>query len=882
MTDNKHEAYRKQVEEIGQTLLDAIASVSAGNYDHKIDIPDDIGVFSDLAVGLQFLIEDLQQAGTNGSLSPSRQISEITAAPLADDSSAAQFENRPRYGSTDQTTGMTLRRGSGMQPVATWMPEMDTALAAGAVSTASNGEDSHSLALPIRLQDQVVGVLGFNRKTGHPWSAQEIAAVETITEQLGLALEKQRLFDQTQTALAETELLYNATAELNTAQNYTDILRVIENYTEVGRRSNRMRIVLFDQAAAPGQIPATYYALASLPEDPLAALQEGTAPEPHPFTLGEILTPDRVTLISDPANDPGLPETPRRALLQTSDARSFAFIPLLVAGQWIGYIELNYPELIKFSEDDLRRTSSIGAQASVAIQNLYSIEIAQRAVEEMREVDRLKSEFLANMSHELRTPLNSIIGFSRVILKGIDGPINELQQQDLEAIHHSGQHLLDMINNILDLSKIEAGKMELRIEEIQLDDVIDSVVSTARGLVKEKPIRLLTEIPEQLPVVSGDRTRVRQIMLNLLQNAAKFTDEGTITVKIESLPEEGQMKISVHDTGIGIAEEDQDKLFERFSQVDSSLTRKVGGSGLGLSITKLLVEMQGGVIDLSSEVGQGSVFWFTLPLVDKVVEQKREEEPIEPGKKVVVSIDDDEQIIGLYKRYLRSHGYQVVGITDPKDVIPRLIEIQPYAITLDLMMPQKDGWQVIQEIKSHPDTAHIPVIICSIVEEKERAYQLGAVDYLVKPILERELVTAIDNLHLEQTRLEPHILVIDDDPNVFQLIQIALRDHTTYKLNYANGGFEGLEQLNALHPDAVILDIMMPDLDGFSILETMQGDPVLRTTPVIILTAADLSPEQRQILENNKREVITKDGFKSQYLIEFLEKALEKVRTDQR
>jgi CheY-like chemotaxis protein len=482
------------------------------------------------------------------------------------------------------------------------------------------------------------------------------------------------------------------------------------------------------------------------------------------------------------------------------------------------------------------------------------------------------------MSHELRTPLNSIIGFSRVILKGIDGPINEIQEQDLQAIHHSGQHLLDMINNILDLSKIEAGKMELNIEEIALDDVLDSVISTARGLVKEKSIKLLTDIPEDLPLVNADRTRVRQIMLNLLQNAAKFTDEGSITVHVDVLSEDKEVKVSVIDTGIGISPEDQDKLFERFSQVDSSLTRKVGGSGLGLSITKLLVEMQGGLIDLHSAPGEGTTFWFTLPIGAPHVEEPPEpDEDIYTDTKVIISIDDDEKVIDLYKRYLRSHGYKVIPITEPNGIIEKIKEINPYAITLDIMMPQKDGWQVIQEIKNDPETAHIPVIICSIVEEKDRAYQLGAVDYLVKPILEDELVNAINRLELPKEKEIYEILVIDDDPQVFQLIEIALRNELQYHLVYANGGFAGLDYLNNHKPDAIILDLIMPDLNGFSILETMQGNTAQRDIPVIILTAADLSAEERQKLEKNKREVFIKNHFQDGQLIDYLENALQRL-----
>jgi CheY-like chemotaxis protein len=470
-----------------------------------------------------------------------------------------------------------------------------------------------------------------------------------------------------------------------------------------------------------------------------------------------------------------------------------------------------------------------------------------------------------------------------------------------------------MINNILDLSKIEAGKMELSIEEIDVTDVIKSVVSTARGLIKEQPINLIDKTPDDLPHVSADRTRVRQIMLNLLQNATKFTEEGEIIVDTDVIKDKETnspfVKISVSDTGIGIASEDQEDLFERFSQVDSSLTRKVGGTGLGLSITKHLVEMQGGTIELISEQGKGSTFWFTLPITSdtpteyagepsgaveevgeleilldeemvETVEEEESEDEIRtnpPETKIVLSIDDDDKVIGLYSRYLSPHGYQVVPLTDPTKALQQIKKIKPYAITLDIMMPTKDGWQVIQEIKSDPELSSIPIIICSITEDQERAYQLGAVDYLVKPILEEEFVTAIKNLNLNENGTAHDILLVDDDPDVLHLVKIALRDEKAYHLQYANGGFRGLEMMKEKKPDALILDLIMPDLDGFSILETMQGDPELRRIPVIILTAADLTKEERSQIEKFKRDFLLKDNFKGDDLIALLENVLDNI-----
>ncbi|MBN2043674.1 MAG: response regulator [Anaerolineales bacterium] len=876
MSETNHEEYKKQVEEMGKHLLDVISSVSNGDYNVNVNIPEGSDVLADLAIGLEFLIEDLRESASKSSTFSAGQ----TAADPDDATPSGKNELTVPQGSrkrTDEPKAITYSREGGVMAGSTRLSNIESALKKGGPVVEANGSNLQTLTLPIPLQDDVIGVIGFNRSENQPWTPKEIATVESITEQLGLALENQRLFEQTQQALDETERLYQATAELNTAQSYPEILSVLKKYSQIAGQADSLRIIIQSQAAVEeGGEMDNFITLAQLPEipEPVRRIQANTLPPTLSFQNQGRTKPEEIVVIDDIMNHPLMPDPVKHTLLTQLNAAAIATIPMIVAGQWIGVIDCAYGGKVSFSDEEIRRTQAISSQASVAIQNLYSLEIAEQAVEEMREVDRLKSEFLANMSHELRTPLNSIIGFSRVILKGIDGPINELQQQDLEAIHHSGQHLLDMINNILDLSKIEAGKMELRIEEIQLTDVIDSVVSTARGLVKEKPIRLLTEISENLPLVSADRTRIRQIMLNLLQNASKFTDQGSITVKVQELPQSSEIKISVIDTGIGIAPEDQNKLFERFSQVDSSLTRKVGGSGLGLSITKLLVEMQGGRIDLVSEVNKGSEFWFTLPLAAAHKADKQPVDEIDPEMKVIVSIDDDTKIIDLYKRYLRTHGYQVIGISEPENVLQKIREIQPYAITLDLMMPQKDGWQVIQEIKKDPATANIPVIICSILEEKDKAYQLGAVDYLVKPILESELVAAVNNLDLPTETETNQILVIDDDPDVFQLVEVALRDFPRYQLYYANGGFEGLDKLKKILPDAVVLDIMMPDLDGFSILETMQGDPDLRSTPVIILTAADLTIEQREKLEMNKREVLSKDEFKSRQLINFLENAL--------
>jgi len=554
------------------------------------------------------------------------------------------------------------------------------------------------------------------------------------------------------------------------------------------------------------------------------------------------------------------------------DTQSEAAIPLKVSGKTLGVIDIHSTQPHAFTSDVIAVLQSLADQVAVAINNATLYLESQELIKNLQEVDKLKSQFLANMSHELRTPLNSIIGFSRVILKGIDGPITDMQQQDLTAIYNSGQHLLGLINDILDLARIEAGKMELNFEEVRLPDIIHSVLSTAKGLVKEKAIQLIEKVPADMPTVRGDTMRVRQILLNLISNAAKFTDEGFITIEssVQKAPNgKFEALIKVIDTGPGISPEGQQKLFKAFSQVDGSATRKTGGSGLGLSICANLVQLHGGRIGVESQEGKGSTFWFTMPLFRQPAEE------IPADKKIVLAIDDDLQVISLYERYLTPQGYHVVALTEPARAKERAKEIRPFAITLDIMMPHVDGWAVLADLKSDPATRDIPVIICSIVEQTDKGFNLGAADYLVKPILEEDLVHALNRLNKDGTIRR--VLVIDDDPNDLRLIEKILSEHGNYQAILAEGGRRGWEILNTNPPDAVILDIFMPEMDGFMILEKLQEEPALRKIPTLVISGGGLTSEQHKQLAEYGKRLIAKGALNENDLIASIENALKRI-----
>ncbi len=407
------------------------------------------------------------------------------------------------------------------------------------------------------------------------------------------------------------------------------------------------------------------------------------------------------------------PIEPRAILSEDTGGR--LVIPLQVQDEIIGVIELEGREDGSLWQDDDRAlANAIAHELAITLQDARSYQLTQQALEEMREADRLKSQFLANMSHELRTPLNSIIGFSRVILKGIDGPITETQEQDLNAIYNAGQHLLGLINNILDISKIEAGKMELAFTDVDLSEIIRGVMATAVGLVKDKPIELITDIPVELPLVQADNIRIRQVLLNLVSNAAKFTETGHIGVSARTIQrgDRNEVVIAVFDTGPGIDQDDQERIFEPFSQVDASPTRKTGGTGLGLSISKHLVELHGGVIWVESIPDEGSTFAFTLPFDPDL-------QTVRSVTSLILGIDHDPASLLQYRASLETAGYRFHALSRPDQSLEVAKALQPQAILLDLFLGDYQPWKIIKTIADDPVFQSIPTLLTEFDESSD-------------------------------------------------------------------------------------------------------------------------------------------------------------------
>jgi signal transduction histidine kinase/DNA-binding response OmpR family regulator len=493
------------------------------------------------------------------------------------------------------------------------------------------------------------------------------------------------------------------------------------------------------------------------------------------------------------------------------------------------------------------------------------IEAARRqALVELREAkdaaeasNCAKSQFLANMSHELRTPLNAVIGYSELLQEEAEDQGQEDFLPDLQKINAAGKHLLALINDILDLSKIEAGKIELCPETFDLAGMVKDVATTIRPVVEKKGNKLVVQCADGVGSVHTDLIRLRQCLFNLLSNAGKFTEEGTISLIVLREAREGRDWLTFHvrDTGIGMTPEQMAKLFQAFTQADASTTRKYGGTGLGLAISLKLSELLGGTITVASEPGQGSTFTLQIPADVK----KPEPAPAAPAvtvaagkpgpRNTVLVVDDDPVAQEMLTRFLAAQGFHVVAVGKGDEVLRVAREVRPQAITLDVMMPGMDGWSVLSALKADPALADIPVVMVTIVEDRNLGLTLGASDYLTKPLDSNRLVHILKK-HCSQMSPRLVALVAEDDPAVREMLRRML-EKDAWSVVEASNGREALECVAAHRPALIVLDLMMPEMDGFQFLAELRQNPDWHAIPVVVVTAKDLTPEDRLFLHGS-------------------------------
>jgi DNA-binding response OmpR family regulator/anti-sigma regulatory factor (Ser/Thr protein kinase) len=455
------------------------------------------------------------------------------------------------------------------------------------------------------------------------------------------------------------------------------------------------------------------------------------------------------------------------------------------------------------------------------------------------------------MSHELRTPMNAIIGFSEILCERLDEKIDPKSMNFLRSIVSSGRHLLEIINDILDLSKIEAGKMEIFPETFSVRGAIDSVCQVMKGLSTRKNIGFEIDVAPDVADIETDNAKFKQILYNLLSNAVKFSpNDSVVTIRARKIDE--MIAVDVIDRGIGIAGEHLASIFEEFRQVDASMSRQYGGTGLGLSLVKRFVQLQGGTIVVKSELGAGSTFTFKLPrrflgatIPSPIVNADGTVVP--PGNRVLV-VEDEEAGWSTLSTYLLSAGYVPIRARHGDEALRLARAMRPVAITLDIVLPGSEGWDVLRALKNDPATAHVPVVIVSIVENRELGLAFGADDYFVKPVDWTRLLKRLRELTTRT--LSPRrarLLLIDDDVSVHDLLEPELA-RQGYELEKAYSGQEGLERAEASRPDVIILDLMMPGMSGFRVAELLRETESTARIPILAFTAKDVTAEEREQL----------------------------------
>ena len=754
------------------------------------------------------------------------------------------------------------------------------------------------LGVPVNVGGKAVGVVSVQSITQEGlFTENDQHLLSTIAANVGIALQNARLFDEikhqeqnaqeTRRRLADIiNFLPDATLVINHEGQVVAWNHAIEEMTgvtskEIVGKGNYEYALPFYGERRPILID-----LVLLPREEIEKKYA------HIQWTGEILTGEAYT----PALKDGA-----RYLYATASALHDA------QGNIVGAIEIIRDITDrKHTEEELKKARAAAEQANHA-----------------------KSAFLANMSHELRTPLNSIIGFTRIVRRKAEGALPEKQTENLDKVLTSADHLLNLINTVLDIAKIEAGRMDVLAANFRISALIDLCFNTAQPLIKPTAT-LEKQVDENLNIVYSDQDKIRQIVLNLLSNAAKFTPTGKIILAAKQ--DGDNLRISVSDTGIGISAEALPRIFKEFQQADNTTTRQYGGTGLGLSISRNLARLLGGDITIESELGKGSTFTLVIPIRYRSkslhpsddslrLSSDREPSPALPGtvrqdrcapgahlpreqvpgsvdqtqgkpapvqvtvpqpepgstKKRILVIDDDPDAVYILQENLNQQEFEIIGRLNGQDGLRAAREEQPQAILLDIVMPGTDGWQVLHDLKADPSTSNIPVVLHTIVDNKALGFQLGAAAYLLKPLDAVEVRDALHHVIGSNIRLPKHVLVVDDDPNVVDMLRQSLPE-SDFSLESALDGEAGLRAIEAKRPDIVLLDLIMPHLDGFGVIESLRANPQTRDLPIIVISAKELTAAEIARLKETVSLVMKKQGFEGEKLVDEINNVLKQER----
>jgi GAF domain-containing protein/DNA-binding response OmpR family regulator len=719
------------------------------------------------------------------------------------------------------------------------------------------------LSVPLRRDGVVIGALQVSKPESAPFSDAHIALLEAFADQAVIAMENARLFHELDERNREV------TEALERQTGLSGILQVIsESPTEVQPVLEAIAGVACELLASDG---------ASIWRATDGELRLTASNGKRPPGDTRPLAPTAVTGRAFIARAPVHAEIPRRTdeeragladtVSQAGEFQVVLAVPMLLEREPIGVLAVARTRDEPYTSSQISLLETFAAQATIAVENARLFNELQNRTQELEVASKHRSQFLANMSHELRTPLNAIIGYAELLEEECTDLADDGYLPDLGRIQSAARHLLTLINDILDLSRVEAGRMTLYIEDFEISALVDEVQAIVAPLMEKNGNTLVVESPESPGTMRADVTKVRQALFNILSNAAKFTEQGTVTVRVARPPAAGEdepfVEFAVADTGIGMTEEQMGRLFSAFSQADASTTRRYGGTGLGLAISREFCRLMGGDITVVSAAGRGSTFTVRLPVTVG--------EPGEPTvgdvdsrRSTVLVIDDDAAARDLLRRTLEKEGYGVLLAASGEEGL-RLARSQPppAAITLDVIMPGMDGWEVLAALRAAPETADIPVVVLTMLDNTDLGFTLGAAGFLTKPV-DRDRLVALLREHTGVSNAP--VLVVDDDAAAREAVSRQLQG-AGWGVEEAENGRVALERVAAHPPALILLDLVMPVLDGFGVVAALQANEVWRSIPVVVVTGKDMSPEEREFLNGGVKRILQKGSIRREALL---------------
>ncbi|MCH8871486.1 response regulator [candidate division KSB1 bacterium] len=786
-----------------------------------------------------------------------------------------------------------------------------------------------ALLVPIRTKDSILGIISVDDPADRKRPGiEKIRDLEIFADKAALAIENARLFKAQKENERQTKFLAEISQLFHSSLKVDEVFEAIvqKGGKEIGEFSS---LLLVDEEGEYLKPEASYHANPQLVDRFMKGVEE------FPCKVGEGLI-GSVASTGEPfrASNPfssdlkNFKQTQFAYLEQYNPIISLMIVPLRVRSRIIGVlIYLLHETNRRYKNEDLKLAGELAERAALAVENARLFKEAGEKAKELEEASQLKSEFLASVSHELRTPLNAIISLSDILIRGMSGDLNVDQNKQLQIIQRSGKNLLNLINDILDLSKVESKKVDPIYSNIPVRAVIEETIEHIRPLCIQKGLKLELETTETVPeTIYLDPDKLTKALSNLLSNAVKFTRKGKIEVHV-SVEENSSLKIEVSDTGVGIPKDRIDEIFKEFHQIDSSDSRAYAGTGLGLAITRKVLDVIGGSISVKSSLGKGSTFTILIPiqtsddlnhkkaidLDEKVGKKERENieidftddrDHLDDERKSILVIDDEKEAIYIMRQYLHKKNYQVIFPDNGEDVIHVAKHFKPFAITLDIIMPDQDGWEILKILKNEPETRKIPVIITSILSEKERAFEMGADEYLVKPFDSQKLFAFLATvgartkksvisdlgryLNAKRQGLSRNfliqkdgsasdsgikILLVDDDKDTQYVLKYILED-AGYSLFFANEGWEAVKQAESVKPDLILMDIMMPGMNGYEATRTLKTKDAFKNVPIVAMTAKAMKGDRKKTIMAGCDDYIAKP-FVTEDILKMIEKWLQ-------